>query len=247
MRTIAIGDIHGALKALKQLLAVFKAQKDDRLIFLGDYVDGWPESAGVIELLIRLEQQQPCIFIKGNHDVWCKNWLSGEAPDGEWISRKGISTIESYKGYTPEQKEKHLAFFNRLKNYYLDDASRLFVHAGFSSLHGVEKEKHTSNFYWDRTLLETALAASVQLSRDSKFYPKRLLRYREIYIGHTPTLKYDITIPVQAMNVFDIDTGAATLGRLSAVNIDTKEYWQSDPVQQLYPNERKENKGQRDR
>ncbi len=40
MRTFAIGDIHGGLKALIQLLNKLEVKDDDTLIFVGDYVDG---------------------------------------------------------------------------------------------------------------------------------------------------------------------------------------------------------------
>ncbi|WP_217707033.1 metallophosphoesterase [Pedobacter ghigonis] len=39
-RTLVIGDIHGGLKALIQLLERASVTKQDRLIFLGDFVDG---------------------------------------------------------------------------------------------------------------------------------------------------------------------------------------------------------------
>lgn len=41
MRTLVIGDIHGGLKGLQQVLENVVLQKDDHLIFLGDLVDGW--------------------------------------------------------------------------------------------------------------------------------------------------------------------------------------------------------------
>ena len=66
MRTLAIGDIHGGLKALIQLLERANVTKNDRLIFVGDYVDGWSESAQVIQYLIELSKINECIFIKGN-------------------------------------------------------------------------------------------------------------------------------------------------------------------------------------
>ena len=44
MRTLVIGDLHGGLKGLHQVLERAKVTKDDHLIFLGDYVDGWSES-----------------------------------------------------------------------------------------------------------------------------------------------------------------------------------------------------------
>ena len=48
-RTLAIGDIHGGLKALKQVLERANVNENDKLIFLGDYVDGWSESSQVIQ------------------------------------------------------------------------------------------------------------------------------------------------------------------------------------------------------
>ena len=75
MRTLVIGDIHGGLKALIQLLKRAEVTKEDNLIFLGDYVDGWSESAQVIQYLIELSEVNNCVFIKGNHDAWCEPWL----------------------------------------------------------------------------------------------------------------------------------------------------------------------------
>ena len=74
-RTLVIGDIHGGLKALQQVLDKAAVTSSDTLIFLGDYVDGWSESAAVVEFVMQLSLQQQCIFIKGNHDVWCEDWL----------------------------------------------------------------------------------------------------------------------------------------------------------------------------
>ena len=74
-RTFVIGDIHGGLKALLQVLNKLEVKEEDSLIFVGDYVDGWSEAAQVIQFLIELSEKVNCIFIKGNHDVWCENWL----------------------------------------------------------------------------------------------------------------------------------------------------------------------------
>ena len=39
-RTFVIGDIHGGLKALLQVLNKLEVKEEDSLIFVGDYVDG---------------------------------------------------------------------------------------------------------------------------------------------------------------------------------------------------------------
>lgn len=240
-RTLVIGDIHGAYKALQQALDRAGLRTGDTLIFLGDYVDGWSESRQLITYLLELNEKHPCIFIRGNHDTWCENWLkTGELSD-TWLLHGGALTVQGYVAIGPEEKEKHLAFFSRMQHYHIDTENRLFIHAGFSSMHGPAHEVYTSNYSWDRTLWETALAADKQLDRDSPPYPRRLKHFAEIYIGHTPTTNYGTELPMNGMNVWNLDTGAAFRGRLSIMDIDTREFWQSDPVHSLYPGERGRN------
>lgn len=240
-RTLVIGDIHGGLKALKQILERAEVVPNDTLIFLGDYVDGWSESAQAIQFLIELSKHQKCIFIKGNHDAWCEDWLAfGNEPD-VWLFNGGKSTVESYAGYDLETLEIHSEFFQRMKNYHVDDENRLFIHAGYSSMHGPEKEVYSSNYHWDRTLWETAVAMNKKLQKDSVLYPKRLLLYKEIFIGHTPTLYIGSKIPTNKANVWNMDTGAAFTGALSIMDIDTKKFWQSDLLTSLYPDEKGRN------
>ena len=237
MRTLAIGEIHGGLKALKQLLEKLKITKDDKLIFLGDYVDGWSESAQVIQYIIELSKTNDCIFIKGNHDVWCEQWLRTGDVNGVWYNHGGQGTIESYKTISEEEKKQHLYFFEDMDLCHIDEQNRLFLHAGFTSMHGVEREVHKENFYFDRTLWEMALTMDKRIDENSELYPKRLKHYKEIYIGHTPTTNFNQDKPMNAINVWDVDTGAAFKGKLSAVDLETKEVFQSDVVMSFYPDE----------
>ncbi|APY01322.1 metallophosphoesterase family protein [Lacinutrix venerupis] len=240
-RTFAVGDIHGGLKALKQVLERIEKQDNDCFIFLGDYVDGWSESAQVIQYLIHFSEKYDCVFIKGNHDVWCEKWLESETTNEAWLIHGGKETVESYNAFSEEEKQKHLKFFQNMKLYYLDDDNRLFLHAGFTSMHGVEKEVFKKSFYTDRTLWEMSLAMDKRIKEDSELYPNRLKHYNEIYIGHTPTTRFSSTLPMQAINVWNVDTGAAFTGKISAIDLDTKAVVQSDEVQQLYANEKGRN------
>ncbi len=240
-RTLAIGDIHGGLRALQQVFERAEVSVNDRLIFLGDYVDGWSESSGVISFLIELSRKQECIFIRGNHDAWCEDWIAfGNDPD-IWLFNGGKSTVESYKNYSLEELEVHLEFFQKMKNFHIDEKNRLFIHAGYSSMHGPEKEVYSSNYHWDRTLWETAVSMDARLEKNSELYPKRLLLYHEIFIGHTPTLYIGSKEPVNKANVWNLDTGAAFTGALTLLDIDTKEFWQSDPLTSLYSDEKGRN------
>lgn len=240
-RTLVIGDIHGGFKALQQVLERAAVTENDQLIFLGDYVDGWSESSQIIRFLVELSEKQECIFIKGNHDAWCEDWLAlGQNPD-VWLFNGGKSTIESYVDYSLEELDIQLEFFQRMRNYHIDDQNRLFIHAGYASMHGPEREVYSSNYRWDRTLWETAVAMDKKLEKNSELYPKRLLLYKEIFIGHTPTLDIGIKTPANKANIWNMDTGAAYTGSLSIMDIDSKQFWQSDPLPTLYPNEKGRN------
>jgi serine/threonine protein phosphatase 1 len=241
-RTLIIGDIHGGLRALTQVLERANLSIDDQLIFLGDYVDGWSESAQVIAFLIQLQQKYTCIFIKGNHDAWCELWLEQAVTNEVWLRNGGAESIASYERISVEERAVHLAFFNNMKYYFIDEQNRLFVHAGFTSMHGVKQETDAQTFYWDRTLWETALALDKSLSSDSLYYPKRLKVYQEIFIGHTPSTNYGIEEPMIFANVCNVDTGAAFKGKITVMDIDTKTFWQSDPLPMHYPDEKGRNK-----
>ena len=238
MRTLVFGDIHGGLRALKQVTERSKVSIDDHLIFLGDYVDGWSESAGVIDYLMTLEQtQKKTTFIRGNHDDLVQQWLEGKTHSPKWLQHGGQSTIDSYKKRTEEEINEHITFFKSLKDYYVDGENRMFCHAGFQNLNGPEYEWHATAFYWDRTLWEMVCAMNLEISREDLLYPKRLKLFKEIFIGHTPTTRLNSTEPINKANVWNIDTGAAFKGPLTVMDIDTKEIWQSDDLPALYPDE----------
>ncbi len=103
-KTWVLGDIHGAYKALKQVIEKAGIGQYDQLIFLGDYVDGWPESYQVIDYLMNLSRHYSCTFIRGNHDIWCGSWLAENVADQAWLENKGSSTITSYAGIGQEEK-----------------------------------------------------------------------------------------------------------------------------------------------
>lgn len=240
MRKFVLGDIHGGLKAIHQVLERANIINNDTLIFLGDFVDGWSESPAVLDFLIALQKKQPCIFIRGNHDELLLGWLLGNNENIDeklWFQHGGEATVKSYQNIDAETKEKHIHFLQSLQNYYLDTENRLFIHAGFTNMKGVDYEYFKPLFYWDRTLWETALALDPNLSKDDINYPNRLKIYNEIYVGHTPVTKINETIPINKACVWNVDTGAAFKGKLTIMDIETKEFWQSDALPDLYPNE----------
>ncbi|WP_010522970.1 metallophosphoesterase family protein [Aquimarina agarivorans] len=240
-RTFAIGDIHGGLKALQQLLSELRLTPEDHLIFLGDYVDGWSQSAETIFFLMELSTKYQCTFVRGNHDELCFQWLKTKNHTDQWLIHGGQATKDSYAKFTAKEIETQFDFFDSLQNYVILNENKLFLHAGFTNLHGPHKEYFEKLFYWDRTLWELALSVDPKLKKDHILYPKRLTLFDEVYIGHTPVSRINKTTPVNAACVWNVDTGAAFKGPLTAIDIESKAVFQSDPVHTFYPDERGRN------
>lgn len=222
MNTFVIGDIHGAYRALLQCLDLsgFDRHKD-RLIVIGDVCDGYPETRQCINELLMVRH---CDLVIGNHDMWTLNWaLYGVKPQ-IWTSQGGDRTISSYGG-GPLPKE-HIEFLKR-GQLWIERNDQLFVHGGFNPDMSLSSHK-AEVLLWDRTLLEVAW--KLQLTGRER----TLGRYKDIFIGHTTTELYRSLEPIKACNVWDVDTGAGYSGRLTIMNVDTKEYWQSDFSSNLY-------------
>ncbi len=241
MRTFVVGDIHGGLKGLEQVLERTPYTKNDLFIFLGDYVDGWSESALVVSFLQKFSDNYKCIFLRGNHDELLTDYLESGIANPMWLKHGGVSGKKSFDALDDNERQHHLLFLRNLENYYIDKKNRLYCHAGFTNPFGPDHEYYANTVYWDRTLWEMVCSLDPNLSPKDSKYPRRLTNFKEIYIGHTPTTKIGKTDPTNFANVWNIDTGAAFKGPLTIIDVDTKAYWQSDPVMELYPNEKGRN------
>src|SRR6056297_2221894 len=169
MRTIAIGDIHGCSKALRTVLEDIAPQGDDTVIFLGDYVDRGPDSRGVIDQILALEQQCHVVPLRGNHEVMlCGVLLSDLAPD-LWLSAGGKATVASYGGSLKKIPQRHVDFLQRLRPFHETD-QQIFVHAGYESDKPMS-EQPDGPLYWEH--LSAALPPPHQTGK-------------RVFVGHTP-------------------------------------------------------------
>lgn len=225
MKTFVIGDIHGAYTALVQCLERSGFDyKQDRLIVLGDVCDGYPEVKQCIDELLKIEH---CDYIIGNHDVWVLDWaLLVGWQESLWLDQGGRSTIASYGG-KPMPKE-HVQFLKDA-HLWLELEDKVFVHAGFNPQKPISTHDRM-DLVWDRTLIEQAY-------RMNRFHPgHQFSQFKEIYLGHTTTENFGSVKPLKLCNVWALDTGAGWSGCLTIMDVNTKQYWQSDFTPQLYPN-----------
>nr|DAL05336.1 MAG TPA: metallophosphatase domain protein [Caudoviricetes sp.] len=218
-KRFVVGDIHGAHKALTQVLERSKFDyENDLLIIIGDVCDGWPETRKCVDELLKIKDR---VFVLGNHDFWMWRWLTYAESPKIWLSQGGQSTVECYGGNSPPMPDSHIKFWNSFQLHYLTDDSKFFVHGGFKPTVPLSYQT-VDTFTWDRSLWETAMK--------SKSHFKA---FKEIFIGHTTT-ENESLFPVQRQNVWNVDQGAGWGGRLTIMDIDTKEFWSSDIVKTLY-------------
>ncbi len=222
MRRFVIGDIHGANKALQQCLERSSFDiGNDLLIVLGDICDGYPETHLCFETLLTVKNKQ---LILGNHDWWALQWAKYGRIDRGWLVNGGESTLASYPSDMPIE---HLTLLEQAKSYLLLD-NKLFVHAGIDPHLPLEKQSE-SLLMWDRDFIMHVIDSHKQGI-------KSITSYNEVYLGHTPTLRLGETVPQQYAEVWMMDTGAGWGSELSIMDIDSKAFYQSDEVRQLYPN-----------
>jgi len=225
-RAYAIGDIHGCLDLLNQILEKIEADNASRakarttVIFLGDLIDRGPQSAEVVE---RLRTYRPSfadpVFLMGNHEEVLLRILAGEAGIlGDWLRFGGAECARSY-GVDPLDLEcrepaaairllrravpkDHLTFLAG----FADTASfgrYLFVHAGIPP----------------GTPLKKQVAQDLRWIRGA-FLDDESDHGSVVVHGHTITDQVD-----ERVNRIGLDTGACWTGVLTAVGLEGDDRW----------------------
>ncbi len=203
-RLLAIGDIHGCLDQLQELLQRVQPTHDDQVVFLGDYVDRGPDSAGVVDYLIRFRLTYPkTIFLRGNHEQMFLNYLEGQDAS-LFLMNGGINTLNSYqeKDLLPVP-EPHVEFLQTTQTYFIC-GQFIFVHAGMRpevlpedqeefDLLWIRREFIASDYDWGKTVV----------------------------YGHTP-----LNEPFLSANRIGLDTGCVYGRQLTCCNVNSREIWQ---------------------
>jgi len=132
--TFAIGDIHGCLEKLRRLIAACEARagrRATRFVFLGDYVDRGPDSRGVIDYMLQLQQARPdaAVCLHGNHEQLALDAHIDERAIPVWLRNNGATTQENYPSTGGRISPLHLGWLSALP-FCHDDGLRFFVHAG---------------------------------------------------------------------------------------------------------------------
>ena len=221
-RLYVIGDIHGRLDLLSEMLGLIVADASDagdldkHIIYLGDYVDRGMESREVIDVLI---SDQPFGFeksyLKGNHEDAMIQFLDGDNDGSMWLQFGGIATMASYGVFLHDEgsrddrlmeareqlmdrlPEDHLTFLRLLENS-IGFGDYFFVHAGIRP--GVPLDAQTpQDLMWIR----------------ERFLNSNADHGKIVVHGHTIS-----DSPVVRANRIGIDTGAYASGCLTCLVLE---------------------------
>ncbi len=223
LRIYAIGDIHGRLDLLSELLARISSDIALRptarplYVFLGDYIDRGSASRETIDRLIEHGKTHESIFLKGNHELIAIKCLSDRGLFDQWLRLGGLETLVSYgvpaetlangkqiaelqSAFHGALPQAHFRFFRDLKNSF-ECGDFFFAHAGVKPNVELSRQKE-NDLLWIRGEFLT--------SKDD--FGKIIVH------GHTPTREIEV-----GPNRINIDTGAFATGCLSCLVLEGQE------------------------
>ena len=223
MRIYAIGDVHGHLNLLDNIYRKIKTDLNNtgtqqyRIVFVGDYIDRGPDSAGCVQFLLELlAADENVICLKGNHEDKLEKFLANPLDLADsFFTYGGIECAMSYgvdmaafkhtqediinvcaeldKNISPEHKQ---FYSNLAKSVTFGDY--FFSHAGVRP--GVPLDAQSDHdLIWIR----------------SEFISHKAPYDKVIVHGHTPAYPMEI-LP----NRINVDTCAYDTGVLSCLVLE---------------------------
>jgi serine/threonine protein phosphatase 1 len=225
-RAYAVGDIHGRLDLLDQLLATIEQDverspaRKNLLIFLGDLIDRGPDSRGVLERLrtYRHDRLQPH-FLAGNHEEVLLRLLAGEHGIlSSWLRYGGGECLRSY-GVDPAS----LAGLNERSALSLVRSNIPDIHARF--IGGFSDTLRLGDYLFVHAGIRPGVDISLQSLVDLRWIREPFLDCDDdhglvVVHGHTISESVD-----ERPNRIGIDTGAYRSGLLTALAVEGEKRW----------------------
>jgi serine/threonine protein phosphatase 1 len=211
MRILAIGDIHGCLRALITLLKAVQPRPEDLIITLGDYVDRGPDSFGVIEHLLALRQTHQLIALRGNHEEMMMAARDVPKSLPNWLMCGGRQALASYAtdggpGSVDDIPESHWDFLENGCRDWHETATHLFAHgAVYPDL--AMREQPGYILRWE-TVYSTVAHCSG----------------KTLICGHTQQRN---GLPLDLGHAICIDTWAYGKGWLTCLDVINRHVWQA--------------------
>jgi hypothetical protein len=224
-RTIVVGDVHGCLEELDELLRALQCGEDDRLIFAGDLMDRGPDPVGVV----RRVRELGAACVQGNHDEKHVRWARHEA------KRRADAKYKNPMRMSPERqkdnaalRDEDVAWLGALPKMIKLDEKWIVVHAGLEAGLPLARQKEAAMLrlrYVDARGRFLAIKGPGDMPEGGAIWATRWTGPESVIYGHAvhdlATPRHDE--PTAGVECWGIDTGCCFGGRLTAFLPATKE------------------------
>ncbi len=200
--TYAIGDLHGEVTLLRQLLTRLPIGEQNTLVFLGDYMHRGEDTLATITLLLDLAQTQPaCVFLRGNHeDAWLDYWDGTRFEQPPELT--GAQEVwDAFRGVIPTEVGRWI----EATQIEYEDEHGYYVHAGVLPDEPVCRTPDEFKLWGAKGFFETNYDWG-----------------KPVVFGHR-----EVREPLLQPNKIGIDTGAYRTGVLSAVRLPDRAIFQA--------------------
>lgn len=214
---LAVGDIHGCFDKLSALMEQVAPGRDDRVIFLGDYIDRGPQSRQVLDFLIDFRRRFPgSVFLRGNHEQMLLDARGGDLyAVALYMQNGGLATLDCYGGDFDRMPPEHLDFISDLPCLH-EEKRFVFAHAGLRPERAIDRQSER-DLLWIR---DSFLSSCYDWGK-------------VVVHGHTPSPAVEFRA-----NRIGIDTGAFMAerqrydpalgyGLLTCIDLGSKRLWQT--------------------
>jgi len=228
-RAYVVGDVHGRLDLLEQLLddihRDLEARRPHKVVvaFLGDLIDRGPSSAQVVERLRTYEHNgvRP-VFLLGNHEEVLLRLIGGETDlIPGWLKFGGAQCLESYGG-------DPLVIATAAPAVALASIRQAIPPAHVEFLRGFADTCRFGDYLFVHAGIRPGIALDQQRQSDLRWIREPFLLDDSdhgfvVVHGHTITNGID-----ERPNRIGIDTGAYRTGALTALAIEDDRRWYLD-------------------
>ena len=213
-RHLAIGDIHGCYDALTTLADFVGIGDSDTLVTLGDYVDRGPKTKEVLDWLIKFDETNRLIPLRGNHEIMMLSSRVSKEAKVRWGQFGAIETLDSYAGPKSDDPdlddipEAHWQFLSKRLVPYHETATHLFVHGSVDPMLPLDEQSDYVLFW----------------SQYSDRFPGHCSG-KKMICGHK---SQHSGLPVTNGHAVCIDTRACKGGWLTCLDVDAEFIWQAN-------------------
>jgi len=229
-KTFIIGDVHGCIDELKELVHQLAIVSGDRLIFIGDLIDRGPDSLGVVRQVYEWSKFFDVFLLLGNHEEKFNRYV--HHIQGNTGKEKEMKGIDQFSNLLNGLNESEINFLKEAYySLHLPEFDSLLVHAGVwrnISFHlpatykfnpeTTDSNKHIVLLTKTRFINSEGNFVSLgEEKQDDVFWANNYNgQYGHIYFGHQPFLQ---SLPHHFSHATAIDTGCVYGGWLTAVEL----------------------------